>query len=1144
MPTVDAANYHLRDFVRLKPRFLRSINIEKDFSVRDLDEDYIVTSLTRKVLARIVSGLRITGGNRCWTLTGPYGSGKSAFALFLARILNDESSGQSASERSLKSADYPLWQALFDRRKPTCFSQRLLPILVTGQREPLRDSIAAGIRSAIDRYSLQEMRVSIKVGKYFDCRPNERTDRMLIDVVEHMLNACGQRGVLLVVDELGKSLEHAASDPDSRDLYLLQSLAELSQRCKEPMVLVTILHQSFDQYASGLPSKERSEWMKVQGRFEDIAFQDNQEQNLRLIAAALERLDCDPGMQLSLGSEALRLAEEAISLKLVPAGILEPDFRSLVAHCYPLHPLVALLLTPAFRRFAQSERTLFAFLGSSEPRGFQEFLSELCSGDSHCRSYTLDRFYDYLGANMGGAVYSSSLSGSWVEIEYALDAIEPENELCRSVVKAIGLLSLKGLAGLVRATPEILAFALKVSLPVMQECLATLCLKSVLVFRNFNQSYAIWEGSDFDLESALKSRRQAAESLELVDLLRQERPVPPLIAHRHSAEFGVLRYFDVKYWTATDKAFPTFEGETGDADGLLILLVGMTGKTIPEWVSKCSASPLVVVAVAPELDSMSGLLSDLRGLKELLNSERQIANDRVARREIRGRITELNQALRAALDSFLDDLTATGTWFHGGQGFSIGNRRDLTSKLSQICDTVYSSTPVLRNELLHRRILSSAAASARNSLIRAMLTRADKESLGFEGHPLERSMYESVLASPGVHRCEGGEWGFVGPLEGHPDRLIDVWKALDARLLSEPTHAVRVDDLFRLLKCPPYGLKEGPLPLLLCAYLLSRDDQVVMYEDSAFVPRPGLEHFERLTRNPQKFSLQQYSLTSESRRLVESMGQDRGGERGLVSFLRVIYRSVAGLPLYSRATSRLSLEAIAVRNALLDSTNPVLLVQEVLPKALNATRSGNGGLGGIDQALQLAIAEIEGAYSQLLARIGQKLQRVFDVDLSSESDRTELSSRARKLGEMAIEEKSKVLALRLANEAMEIEPWLESIATFLLSKPPKSWVDRDEDTFDLALSEFGVRFFQLEELAKRLDVKLSQPSGASQPTTSQMTSLRPSPKSKPPKPPEEVTFIDSLREDLMRMVQQGQASRAQLASALNQLAGEFGAEIE
>ncbi|MDT1827550.1 ATP-binding protein, partial [Acinetobacter baumannii] len=59
-------------------------------------------------------------------------------------------------------------------------------------------------------------------------------------------------GVLLLIDELGKFLEYAAYSGE--DIGFYQDLAEAAARCKGNLVIIGILHQSFEQYAAKLGS--------------------------------------------------------------------------------------------------------------------------------------------------------------------------------------------------------------------------------------------------------------------------------------------------------------------------------------------------------------------------------------------------------------------------------------------------------------------------------------------------------------------------------------------------------------------------------------------------------------------------------------------------------------------------------------------------------------------------------------------------------------------------------------------------------------------------------------------------------------------------------------------------------------------------
>jgi hypothetical protein len=91
----------------------------------------------------------------------------------------------------------------------------------------------------------------------------------------------------------------------------------------------------------------------------------------------------------------------------MPAAELQEGLTA----CYPLHPLTALVLGPLFRRLAQNERSLFAFLASSEPFGFQEFLREntLKGGP-----YRLDRLYDFNASVTSLPRYDVSYPAGWI----------------------------------------------------------------------------------------------------------------------------------------------------------------------------------------------------------------------------------------------------------------------------------------------------------------------------------------------------------------------------------------------------------------------------------------------------------------------------------------------------------------------------------------------------------------------------------------------------------------------------------------------------------------------------------------------------------------------------------------------------------
>src|ERR1035438_10915411 len=68
-------------------RYIRSVNLERDFADPTSLEGYVLTPELKQMLTRIESGLSSASTQRAWRITGDYGAGKSSFALLLAQLL-------------------------------------------------------------------------------------------------------------------------------------------------------------------------------------------------------------------------------------------------------------------------------------------------------------------------------------------------------------------------------------------------------------------------------------------------------------------------------------------------------------------------------------------------------------------------------------------------------------------------------------------------------------------------------------------------------------------------------------------------------------------------------------------------------------------------------------------------------------------------------------------------------------------------------------------------------------------------------------------------------------------------------------------------------------------------------------------------
>ncbi|MEO1582116.1 MAG: hypothetical protein AAFR91_09710, partial [Pseudomonadota bacterium] len=686
-----------------------------------------------------------------------------------------------------------------------------LPVLVVGSRRPVVQALAQGLAQALEAFSA---RIAERGRKSSTLRKRIKSlagEARLATTAEEVLAVYDQAaqlnyehskgGLLLIVDELGKHLEYAALHPDEGDIFILQSLAERSgQVDSPPFLVVTILHQALERYAVGLSSKQRDDWRKVQGRFEDIAYLEPVGETLRLLAEAIEA-DLGSSIERS-GKRASKAVVKAASLPVR----LDPDLVEVrLVEALPLHPAVSLIVGPLFRRLAQNERSLFSFLASGEPGSFLDVLR-----DGRLSFYRLDHLYDYLTRVLGSALHRDGSSQLWLETEAAL-ARAGADALQARVLKQIAVLSFAGgPAGLLPTEAMLLASSGETPKKT-RLALDSLVEAKAVTYRPFHKEYRVWQGSDFDLESELaKARSEISLRTPLAELLNEAIPPSPLVARRHAYATGTSRVFEVSYvdevrWREQLESPPS----TTDGRVVYVLPEEEDPKVIRDQIVDAttnSAESLQLFCVPDGVASLRDLARDVACLDWVRQNSKELEGDRVARREV----DEQRADLKAALDHRLTESLGSGegAWIHCGR--LVEASEGIQPLLSGLCDRAYDQAPRVWNELLNRRHPSSSAVRAQKLLIAAMNRAPDQLSLGIEGTPAEYGLYVSILRETGLHQERvPGIWSFIDPTdEGIEPGSRAVVAALNEAILDTREKAVSIDKLYELISITPYGVRE------------------------------------------------------------------------------------------------------------------------------------------------------------------------------------------------------------------------------------------------------------------------------------------------------------------------------------------------
>ncbi|MCY4675005.1 MAG: hypothetical protein OXD43_14810 [Bacteroidetes bacterium] len=1099
--------------VSVQGSFQRSVNLVRDFhSTSDLGS-HVVTTKTLELIERVVETLTTTQTmGQAWSIIGPYGGGKSSFALFLAYLLQ----GDVNAHNKLISADPTLFKRLDDE----CVGI-FCPVLVVGSQEPLNVALLRGLIHGASSFLASFARhPGQPTRKVKACRNALRkiideaeatdapdiSDKILVDLYERTaaaVHAATNGGLLLIVDELGKFLEYAALYPDRSDLYVLQSLAERASRTGKtpnaaaPVLMFTISHQAFDQYARRMSTTQRDEWRKIQGRFEDFAFVEPISETLQLLARAVQVDD-----RTTLPKDGLTVID-----KLLDAATLRPDInrahvRQHLANALPLHPAVSLIVGPLFRRLAQNKRSLFAFLASGEPSSFLDVIASQISDTNHrapsgdttsirLPRYRLDHLYDYLVGSVGTALFNERIGNLWAETEAVLSRLTIPHELAARCVKQIALLSFAGPLSGLSPTAELLHATTDAAPESVDTVLGLLKRDRLVTYRPFTGEYHIWQGSDFDLDASLrKAREQLPARTSLAKLLADVLPPTPIVARRHSFRTGITRVFEVVY--ASDEAWSSLLQKPYKwADGRIIYVLSEHDGEAENLLASIQGllnDSQTLVAVPDGVTALREVVRELSCLEWVRDNADELKGDKVARHEVNQRLTDLRSYVEQRLISLLI-INAEGrnpcTWIYQGESFRLQNERSMQDKLSQICDEVFSDAPEIWNELLNRCNPSPSAVKGLKLLLKAMLKHDTACRLNIKKYPAEYGMYTSILEATKIH-CPSNDdperWHFTRPDPTEHSGCAAVWDAVMNTLQAASGQRVSVQQLYDILCRPPYGVREGLVPVFLFAVYKSAENEIAVYENGTFVSRIDFQTIERFLKNPDKFELQWVEIKGVRvellHRLAPLVGLSKSVQKPLPFVLHILER-IHGLPPYVRRTATLSQIALNVREALHHAIEPTTVLFEDLPEAcgvssfLTNTEDTRGDIQIFVEHLQEALRELSGAYDTLLADLQTQIVNVFRLHSETPDDqRHELAERARLLLPHASDSKLKAFLVRAADEILDTQGWYESIASLLAKRPPVQWRDADVAIFSYALREVARRFYMLEPIV--FDVQKEQ----------------------------------------------------------------------
>lgn len=996
-----------------------STNIIRDQSKK---LDYVVTPNTKDIFDRIFLGHN--GANKSFNLIGNYGTGKSTFLWALEKNLNREHHFFNSldTERSL-NLDYEFIKAIGENNS-------LLNILK------------------------KEIKLKGKVD-------NEK----LLESLERKRKKAQKKnkGIVLIIDEFGKVLEHASKNKAIDELYLIQQIAEWANDDTKDVVFIITLHQNFSSYGSGLANQDKLEWEKVKGRFVDLMFNEPVEQLIYFASKKLEELK----IPKNYISDFRGLLDLVYASKLVSYN--QTINEELGNALYPLDWLSSSVLVNSLQRYGQNERSLFSFLNDD---------TDYSINNSKEKFYTVSKVYDYLVNTLSTEINSSNNPhrAQWLSTFRALERaeliFEQDYTIVAEVIKTIGLVNIFSKTGGLFNEQFIVDYFKFTRGEDVSPLLKKLQKTGVIRFYKHSNKINFLEGTDIDLEQELISvNKEINLNFSIANEIKSLVDLPVLLVKRFSFEKGTRRFFEYKVFSS----FSNIVKPEGVLDGFVNLVFEDVKVSILKKNSKDYKSN-VFVLYKNSFQIRNEVLMILKFNKliekhqidknavKLLNSERAF---------------HLQQLENLVINQLFNN--DKNIWVNNGNVLDIDSKHKLYEKLTEICYDIYSATPTFKNELINKQVLSAPINTARKYLLRSILEFGHEKDLSFpiDKFPPQKAIYISLLKETGIHK-KAKDLDYYELTKPSPNSdFYNLWEVSESFLKSSLSSKRNLSEFYELLSQRPFKLKKGLVDFWIPVFLVAKKEDFGLFHTSGgFIPFITEDTIDLIHKKPQDFVIKSYdvsglrvNLLESYKELVQIGGQDsKGIQSTFLSIFGNFLRFQRGLNKYTLKTGKLSIKATKLREAIVKSKDPEDALFNLFPTALGfhsiSIKEDEEVLVSFTKHIQDAIREIRSAYDELLNRIEQNIIASFFCETNDFSSyKNEIESKINQINPSTLGKTQNIFHKRLMSPLDDRTSWLKSVADVALGKSLEELLDEEEPLLMNSIKELALGLIKASDIS-------------------------------------------------------------------------------
>ncbi len=922
------------DILTITPNFRRSTNILYDTNC----DSYILSTSSIEALRRII----MHNTSNSIAITGPFGSGKSSLLLFLEALLAKQPE-HSVCIQKLKNKEpeiYDYYEKLVDNK-----AKGFLTIKLIGEHLSFRQILLAALQSK------KELKATNKFIK-----ANEEISLVaLLEALDDEVMKLGYTGVSVFIDELGKIIEYASEKYLDSDIHALQDLAEFANQ-HENYRLVVALHKSFKDYVQNTSHISFSEWDKIQGRFENIVFQDDFYELMHIFEEAITVTDEKTIANVqSHVHELFSNYKKHVSHKNIPVN--EASLQKLA----PLHPFTSLALFHIFSKHFQNQRSVFSFLSAQEPYSFQNFISKEQTGQS---LYTLPMLFDYMNYLLNAYSVNMIDQESWNLANEYLDSANILTDTQKNIIKSIALISAFKLEHLIQLDTTALQLALPGE-PNVKEAIDALTGKGLLLHKLATNAYALIEETSIDINADLAAIMKGQIKTDFKTEINKIISHDKVLAKRFYITKGTAKFFTKEF----------IESDLTKSSNTPFKLIYVSAEVAEkELLSASKNNPRSVYIALPLTRQLKSIVEQSMAIETMLKRKDVQANQLV--RKILHNMLNTN---KIEIDKILD---VKDQMYFAGKVLPYTSEL-LQKSISKILENTYPDMPVIINDLVNTINRELSVPPGVKMLFKHMLEHENDADLGIEKTPPEKAIYLSVVKRSGLHvlNPKNQMWEFSKPIECH---FSPAWQMLTKQM--EKGQMLSVTTLMDALTEKPFGLNEDAAKFVVFLFLIVNESHIHFFRENTYQFDFDVDQVMDIWKNTKLYTIRWYELSKDEEAIftkyihIFDLYFDAGYTKQNIKFVfQKLYTKLNSLPKYCHQTQKLSENAINLRSSILSSKEPHTSFFELFPKAIGFESLTTDNVDDFIDAFKQAFNEIVFSYKSMILDLEQMVATTFNL---------------------------------------------------------------------------------------------------------------------------------------------------------------------